>query len=256
MSTASPDSRPERSLRRGLETLRLALNVRNDPMAFYRYTGRSVLEQLERVGVQPAGLRVLDVGAGSGAVAELLDRAGARVVALDQVDARAAEVARTAFVAGSGERLPFRDGAFDVVVCSNVLEHAADTWGVIRELGRVVREGGLIYLSWTNWLSPLGGHEWSPFHYLGPRLGVRAYTWLRGRPPPWNVPGRTLFVVHIGPVMRGLSELPFDVVATMPRYWPSLRFLMKVPGVREVAAWNCVIILRRQRRVLAQGEGP
>jgi SAM-dependent methyltransferase len=235
----------ERGLRRGWKTFSLALKVRSEPLAFYRYTAWSVLEQLEAHGLPVAGSRVLDLGAGTGAVAELLRAAGARTVALDRVDARVDDVERTTFVLGSGLSLPFRDEAVDGVVCSNVLEHVSDTWGLVGELSRVVRPGGFIYLSWTNWLSPFGGHEWSPFHYLGSHLGLRTYQWVRGRPPRWNVPGRTLFVVHIGPVLRGLSRLPLEVVATMPRYWPSLRFVMKVPGVREVASWNCVVILRR-----------
>jgi SAM-dependent methyltransferase len=240
-----PVGRPETGLRRGWKTLRLARRVRTEPTAFYRYTAWSVIEQLEESGLRLADRRVLDLGAGTGAVAELMQRVGATVVALDRVDVRAPDVERTNFALGSGQALPFRDASFDGVVCSNVLEHVADTWGLVSEITRVVHPGGFVYLSWTNWLSPFGGHEWSPFHYLGPRLGVRAYRWVWGRPPRWNVPGRTLFVVHIGPVLRGLSRFPLDVVAAMPRYWPSLRFMMGIPGLREVAAWNCVVILRR-----------
>jgi SAM-dependent methyltransferase len=227
------------------KTFRLALRVRSEPTEFYRYTAWGVLEQLEACGIPVNGRHILDVGAGGGAVSEVLERAGSRVVALDREDARAADVGRTTFVIGLGERLPFRDRAFDGVVCSNVLEHVADTWGLVGELVRITRPGGFIYLSWTNWLSPFGGHEWSPFHYLGPRLGVRVYRWVRGRPPPWNVPGHTLFPVHVGPVLRGLARQPVEVVATMPRYWPALRFLTRIPGLREFALWNCVVVLRR-----------
>jgi hypothetical protein len=30
-----------------------------------------------------------------------------------------------------------------------------------------------------------------------------------------------------------------------PRYWPSLRFLARIPGLREVAMWNCVVLIKK-----------
>jgi hypothetical protein len=38
-----------------------------------------------------------------------------------------------------------------------------------------------------------------------------------------------------------------------PRYWPSLRFLGHVPGLREVALWNCVILLEKRPITRKQG---
>jgi SAM-dependent methyltransferase len=148
------------------------------------------------------------------------------------------------FVLARGERLPFDDGSFDGVTSSNVLEHARDPWGMLDELLRVLRPGGVLYLSWTNWYSPFGGHDWSPFHYLGPTVGPRVYRAVRGR-AVLHVPGRTLFPVHVGDVLRSVRARSLEVVDVAPRYWPSLRFLARVPGVREVALWNCVVLVRR-----------
>ena len=104
--------------------------------------------------------------------------------------------------------------------------------------------------SWTNWLSPFGGHEWSPFHYLGTRLGPRAYQSVRRKGPPPHVPGVNLFPVHVGNVLRLVGDLDVDVLDVAPRYWPSLRGLTRVPGVREVALWNCVVLMRPRPRAV------
>lgn len=223
--------------------LRLALRARQEPLPYAQATSDLVVRYLRARGVPMTG-RWLDVGAGHGAMSLSVRAAGAAPVGLDIADRRVPG-GHTPFVIGRGERLPFADGAFDGVISSNVLEHAPDAPRLVRELIRVCRPGGFVYLSWTNWYSPLGGHEWSPFHYLGPRLGPRAYRAVRGKQPPWNLPGRTLFPVHVGPTLRGLRHLDLEILDVAPRYWPALRFLARVPGLREVALWNCVVLMRR-----------
>lgn len=224
---------------------RLALRHRAEPMPFHLAVSGLVLRYLASRGVRVAGGRWLDVGTGNGVLPMRLLEAGAReAVALDVADRRVNGARATRFVAGRAERLPFADGSFDGVTSSNVLEHTRDTVASVDELLRVTRPGGVIFLSWTNWLSPMGGHEWSPFHYLGPNAGVRTYEAVRGKPPPWNLPGRTLFPVHVGDVLRLVRSLDVDVLDVAPRYWPSWRFLARIPGLREVALWNCVMLMR------------
>jgi SAM-dependent methyltransferase len=224
--------------------LRAALRIGVDPTTYCRRVADGVVRYLLNRGIVLAGHQVLDVGTGAGCIPEALRLAGARVVGLDLKDHRLDGVDSTTFVAGRGEALPFADDSFDVVVTSNVLEHIPRRVEMIAELARVCRPGGHIYLSWTNWLSPIGGHEMSPFHYLGARTAHRIYRATRRREPA-NLPGRNLFVVHVRSVLgelRHTSLIPRDIA---PRYWPSLRFLGRVPGLREVTLWNCVILLQK-----------
>ncbi|KAA0023838.1 class I SAM-dependent methyltransferase [Antrihabitans cavernicola] len=53
-------------------------------------------------------------------------------------------------VAGSVLDVPFPDNSFDVVFYHHVIEHVTDPVGCLRELGRVLRPGGLIYLGTPN----------------------------------------------------------------------------------------------------------
>ena len=50
-------------------------------------------------------------------------------------------------VQGAGERLPFADGLFDCVICTETLEHVPDDRIVARELVRVLRPGGVLVVS-------------------------------------------------------------------------------------------------------------
>jgi SAM-dependent methyltransferase len=96
-----------------------------------------------------AGSRVLDAGAGTGAVGELLDERGAAVVAVDLepsmlTDGRPQRARR---VAGDVLVLPFGPKTFDAVVASFVLNHLADPRAGLREFARVTRSGGVVLAS-------------------------------------------------------------------------------------------------------------
>jgi SAM-dependent methyltransferase len=223
-------------------TLRQAFAHERDPATFDRSIAGLTLRYLDGHGVEVAGRRWLDVGTGGGSVARALREAGAEVVALDVADRRT-ERREVPFVVGDAVRLPFADGSFDGVLSSNVLEHVPDPRRMLEELLRVCRPEGTVYLAWTNWLSPFGGHDWSPFHYLGPRLGPRAFRAVTGRSPRL-VPGQRLFPVHVGPTLRWLRSQAVEILDVAPRYWPALRGLARLPGLREVLLWNCAVLMR------------
>lgn len=50
-------------------------------------------------------------------------------------------------IAAVGERLPFSEHSFDVVICDNVVDHAESPAGIVAELVRVLKPGGLLYFT-------------------------------------------------------------------------------------------------------------
>lgn len=111
------------------------------------------------------GARVLDVGTGGAQIPLLLARARPRwrIWALDRsramldagrhafsAEASAARRAARAFplarAVADGRRLPFADGALDVVVSNSLLHHLPDPTPVLNEIGRVAGARGLILL--------------------------------------------------------------------------------------------------------------
>jgi SAM-dependent methyltransferase len=86
---------------------------------------------------------VLDVGSGdkpSWRADVLLDRYTSAEHAAQRSGRAAARVSRPLFDADAAD-MPFRDGAFDYAICSNLLEHVEDPAAVASELSRVARAG-------------------------------------------------------------------------------------------------------------------
>jgi SAM-dependent methyltransferase len=66
----------------------------------------------------------------------------------------------------SGERLPFRDRAFESVISFEVIEHLQDDGGFLAELRRVTRPGGVVAISTPNRVFSSDGRARpiNPFH--------------------------------------------------------------------------------------------
>jgi SAM-dependent methyltransferase len=191
-----------------------------------------------------AGRTVLDVGAGPVQFAEAFAAAGARYVALD---ADPSELRSKPAVAARGERLPVADGSVDVCFSSNLVEHVPAPWRLADELVRATRSGGLVVLAYTNWLSPWGGHETSPWHYLGGYPAAERYGRRYGHPPK-NRYGAGLYPVSVAAGLRWATSRPdAELVDARPRYLPAYaRALLRLPALREIATWNLWLVLRRR----------
>src|SRR4029077_1551226 len=234
-------------LLRSVRLFRLFLAEQTNPEKFYSSLAEDAVQQVAE-HCELAGRTVVDVGGGGGWFTEAFQARGAHSYLFepDPSELRSREAGPAGAVVADGYWLPGRDGGADVVFSSKVLEHVPDPIGLIEEMIRVTRPGGLVYLSYCNWYSPWGGHEMSPWHYLGPRYAERRYIRRNQRKPKHEV-GANLFRVHVGPVLRALRARPdIEIVAARPRYYPRwCRLLLRLPGLREVATWNLMLIMRR-----------
>ena len=122
------------------------------------------------------GLSVLDIGCGGGLLSEPMARLGAAVTG---IDAGARNIAVAALHAGK-QGLAIDGGQYDIVLALEIVEHVADVDLFLKSCGRLVKPGGLLFLSTLNrtakawvlaiagaeyilgWL-PRGTHDWKKF---------------------------------------------------------------------------------------------
>jgi SAM-dependent methyltransferase len=224
------------------------LREQSDPDEFYGLLARDSVALVER-HMRLAGGRVVDVGGGAGYFAAEFRAHGAEcmLVEPDHAELYSRGEPGRGSVIGDGFWLPLADASVDLCFSCNVLEHVRDPAGLIDEMIRVVRPGGLVYLSYTAWLSPWGGHETSPFHYLGGDYALRRYIRRHGEKPK-NIYGQSMFPVGVGEVLSVVRRrTDVTVVEARPRYYPRwCRFLVMLPGLRELLTWNLLLVLRRR----------
>ena len=147
-----------------------------------------------------AGLDLLDIGCGGGLLCEPMTRLGARVTGIDAAERNIATASLHAegqglaidYRATTAEALAESGKQYDVVLALEIVEHVADVALFLRCCCRLVKPGGLLFLSTLNrtpkawvlaiagaeyvlrWL-PRGTHDWKKF--LKPSEVVRG---LRG----------------------------------------------------------------------------
>ncbi len=236
------------TLRRSVRLLNGFRTEQSDPDGFYDMLAADMVEQLNGY-VDVSMATALDVGTGAGYMTRAMRNAGASCYGIeyDFGELTWRGEPPTDIAIASALEMPFADCSFDITFSSNVLEHVPDPWVMADEMVRVTNSGGIVYLSYTNWLSPWGGHETAPWHYLGGQRAVERYQKKTGNAPK-NLLGESLFQVSVADALTwAKSQRHAELLAAFPRYHPGwAQWIVNVPGVREVVTWNLVLLLRRR----------
>ena len=119
----------------------------------------------------PRGAKVLDAGAGSCKYRPLFTHCDYKTQDFHQYEGSSVGPMADKDVWSYGQidyvcdatSIPVADGSFDVVLCTEVLEHVPEPISVVKEFSRILRVGGKLFLT-----APLGsGLHQEPYHFYG-----------------------------------------------------------------------------------------
>jgi len=179
--------------------------------------------------------RALDIGCGDAGFVIALARRGARAHGLDncpgnldgaRLRGRAWQIPLHLALGAAGA-LPHRDASFDVVTCGDVLEHVPDRAAALREIARVLKPGGLLWLA-----APTRFRL--PFLWRDPHYGFFGVALLPRRAAAWYLarirralPSPNHYEVErlptYGETIAALRRLQFEILAGEYRQLAALR---------------------------------
>jgi len=171
--------------------------------------------------------RLLDLGCGTGGATVAWALKGAESVGLDQLE-EDLELARMRgcsegvspkFILHKKLALPFKNNAFDIVICDQVLEHTTNLSKTVSEIKRVLKQGGIAYIDVPNRFFPLENHyrlwfvHWFPLavHRFFVKLSSKRY---------FDYP---VFFISYFRLKKEIIKNQFEIIATTRDYIQTLK---------------------------------
>lgn len=165
---------------------------------------RSVTEAWSAQGSR--GKKILDLSCGGGATSRMLAAIGFKVVATDYCPppSMAGPIDRIGGV-DLNEYLPFKSGTFDGVNLIEAIEHIEHQAQLIREIGRVLKAGGVVVISTPNILNVFSRLRFLFTGFLRGRVRPAHYTSKPGQAP-------NIYLVHFYELYYLLFHYGFEIV--------------------------------------------
>lgn len=229
-----------------------------DYRTFQRFQASLLFDYLASFGAKIRNQRILDLGSGVAGYSQAMVEAGGRVISLDLTQPRIERRTGLEQLRASATSIPISPGSIDLVFCASLIEHVAAPEQVLAEIERVLKPGGMAYVSFPPYYSPLGGHEYAPFHYLGEKTALRLVNHQRVL-PAWVsqmhgasdrprsfaglYQGWGLYRMTIRRFRKLLPRTHLSLVNVSTRYLPAS--FVRWPLVGEFLTWHAQFLLRK-----------
>ncbi len=250
----------------------------------YDLSNDYMLDYLERQGISFPETRVIEIGAAEGGnLCAMAQRGALELVGTDIAEERlrsARKIARILElpITYTSNDIIYQEqpeewvGHFDLALLRDVIEHLDDAEIALRNIGKLLRPGGILYVTFPPWYSPFGGHQ----QLLVNR--VSRIPWIHVLPRPLFekaiASGRPNDVVEVRRLRdirmtttkfrRAAERAGYDLVDEQlflirPVFRSkfglrpiSANLLRRIPGLRDVFALEAGYILRKQNELIRE----
>jgi len=211
---------------------------------FERFQSHLIIKYLKNKGINFRGKKVLDIGSGRGGYSLSLVEQGAHLTSLDITTKYFQNIKGARFVLGDAVNMPFKDKSFDFIFCSSLIEHIKNPDSLIKEVKRVLTDGGICYLSFPPFWSPVGAHQFKPFHYLGEKTAIKlSRKYYHVKSYRYDDEYGKLYKRTIRQVKQLIKNNKLKIKAISTRMSP-INFA-KFPILNEFLTWNVEFLIQR-----------
>lgn len=178
--------------------------------------------------------KVLDIGGERGEFCKILsEKYGCQAINLEPIRPKSGFVHKT--IIGQADRLPFDNDSFDLVLLRGVLQHIPTDKKLksLREMHRVLKNGGIAYIMIPPWWSPLSGQEIKPFQIFGFAIAKHFSNTIMSR----KIKAKNLAELGLWPMtfqstIKYINETGFKILKTTD-ILGLIHLLTKIPVIRE-----------------------
>ncbi|MBI4739747.1 class I SAM-dependent methyltransferase [Candidatus Woesearchaeota archaeon] len=252
-------------------------NSEEDYFHFEIIKGRKIVQLLKQHTALD-GKSILDVGCGyGGIIAALLERNHGNKKHIRGIDINKKLISfckkrfpNQNFLVADAQNIPLQDSSVDVALLADVIEHVNNPRFCLREIHRVLKNGGIAYINFPPYYGPWGGHLKPPLippvpyiHYFPERL-VRSY--IRRRKKNWTpmmihlnssaTKGFNLNKMTILRIEKLIKNNRFDIIykkteLAMPWRLPAIKIVAQIlqrflPPLKEVFSGTCSLLVRKK----------
>ncbi len=205
-----------------------------DYFLFQRFQASLIIKDLERYNIR-AAKRFLDIGSGIGGyIYEFAERyPNTLFVSLDLNPLPFAQEKyknKNIFtIRGDASQSPIKNKSFDFVFASSVIEHVNNQSDFLKSISNIT--SSIAYISFPPFYSPVGGHSISPLHYLPGELPFKIYSkFYKQKYSSFKNYGLVKTTLES---MENLVKSHFQILEIKPRFFNTLKPLIKIPLLRE-----------------------
>jgi len=213
------------------------------------HIARGTVAEMKSRGIDFTGKDVVELAAGFGGYSKVYAENAKSFVATDQhTNPYFAEQDIPFLQFDVTEPFPLESNSVDLICTSSLIEHVTEPGAMLRECKRVLRPGGILYLSFPPFysLSMVGGHSFKPFHFLGERLCVKLHNYWRqtnveSYATAWGDHG--LYPLTIAGVAGLIGSSGFELIDGYTRMSPVNTAVL--PGfLADLATWHACYLAR------------
>ena len=222
-------------------------NSKDDYVKFQQFQASWIINNLVNK-ITLADKVVLDLGCGTGGYSIELSKKVKKVYALDlNIPESFPKKENIIPIKGDALNLPFKDNLIDFIFCSSLIEHISDQNKLIFEIYRVLKLRQFCYLSFPPFYSPVGGHQFKPFHLLGEKNAIilsRMFKSVEAKDYATSFGNWGLYPTTISKIKKLAKRANFRIVDIRPRFLPVN--IAKIPLLGEFLTWHVEFLLQKR----------
>ena len=228
--------------------VRNRFNSSEDYVKFQQFQCQWILDNLENESINLSGKTILDLGSGNGGYTMEFAKRCKIVYGLDlNMSKMPFKKDNIVLLKGDATNLPFKDDSFDFVFCSSLIEHIPDQSKVIHEICRILKNNKFCYLSYPPFYSPVGGHQFKPFHLLGAKTGIilsKMFKGIDAKDFETSFGNWGLYPTTIHNIKNKVKTSNFKIIKISTRFVPIN--VAKIPILCEFLTWHVEFFLQKK----------